>query len=634
MASAGSPTSATTAAAPRRLTNLWAYSRLTLLLPVAVVALLWAGSSVLHARGDGSGRGGSAGARLASAYADAFAASHAGSGAAADIAPSPTAAADDAAELAPLSPLAAAAAALVAAVAPPSAAAAGAAGGATPSPWPAGVYRSLHYAAGTPQDAAGWRAWASEPLEARFSPSRATPPSPLAPGGRYAYWMLVVEGFGAWSDAIYETINLAVRLNRSWVEPCVRNGCIEPCRFGHVRPVPAWSAGAGAAAAAAGVDPGLLPRIADDCKIDLPPRSAPLDSVAEAYPLSAYVDVAAVAAQYPPGTVVSYADWAASYVAEHAPAADAAAGGRWAAHHAYNFDMQHGGVTGAVAVGDFSFADTIIGRVAPERFAPGFDRTSREAVFEMLAADASPTLFFYHYYRSMFALYFEFPVVPLSPWHTAAVAAYVRGPLAGPPYAAFHWRSEGVDFGALGKCAGELAGLATALLPAAFPPDGPGAVLLADMPAPANPARMWNDYANGNSAEQKGAMATMLAAGFHKYDAAVYAAAADAAAATAGGAVTHLDAGVFSVRDYLLAVGADWYITCQGDHWETCHGCFRAGSNIVWRIKKDREAVGKPVEFFWFDVKDADPSRVPESLRGPRGAPANASAARPPQRLR
>jgi hypothetical protein len=597
------------------------------LLPLAVVALLWAGSSVLHARGGGSGRGsGAAGARLAGAYAEAFAASHAGSSAAA--APSPAAAADAGAALTPLSSLVAAAAALASAVSAPLPRAA-TAGGATPSPWPAGVYRSLHFAAGTPQDAAGWRAWASEPLEARFSPSRAAPPSPLPPGGRYAYWMLVVEGFGAWSDAIYETINLAVRLNRSWVEPCVRNGCIEPCRLGHVRPVPAWSAGAGAGAAAAGVDPGLLPRIPDDCKIDLPPRGAPVESIAEAYPLSAYVDVAAVAAQYPPGTVVSYADWAASYVAEHAPAPDPAAGGRWSAHHAYNFDMQHGGVTGGVAVGDFSFGDTIIGRVAPDKFAPGFDRTSREAVFEMLAADASPTLFFYHYYRSMFALYFEFPVVPLSPWHTAAVAQYVRGPLGGPPYAAFHWRSEGVDFGALGKCAGELAGLATALLPAAFPPAGPGAVLLADMPAPANPARMWNDYANGNSAEQKGAMATMLAAGFHKYDAAVYAAAAAAAAATPGGAVVHLDAGVFSVRDYLLAVGADWYITCQGDHWETCHGCFRAGSNIVWRIKKDREAEGKPVEFFWFDVGAADPSRVPESLRA-----RNASVARPPQRLR
>ena len=185
------------------------------------------------------------------------------------------------------------------------------------------------------------------------------------------------------------------------------------------------------------------------------------------------------------------------------------------------------------------------------------------------------------------------------------------------------------------------------------------------MPAPANPARMWNDYGGGNSEHQKAAMATMIRAGFEKYDAAVYARAADL-----------LDAGVFSVRDYLLAVGATWYITCQGDHHagegggggggggggagrrggrlhaagrpcmgplrlacrparafffffffppplappplprKDCHACFRSGSNIVWRIKKDREAAHLPVEFFWFSTTAASP---PEALRVPNG---------------
>ena len=154
---------------------------------------------------------------------------------------------------------------------------------------------------------------AARPAAEAFSPASAAAPRALAPGRRYVNFLMVVEGFGAWSDSIYETLNLAVRLNRSWVEPCVRNGCIEPCRCGRIRPVAAWSPAAGGAAAGAGVDPGVLPRIADGCKLDLPPRDTPLDYIAEAYPLSAYVDVAAIAAEYAPGTVVSYAEWCGAW---------------------------------------------------------------------------------------------------------------------------------------------------------------------------------------------------------------------------------------------------------------------------------------------------------------------------------
>ena len=52
----------------------------------------------------------------------------------------------------------------------------------------------------------------------------------LPPNTKYLLLLNGLEGFGAWSDSIMETLLLAKSLNRTWVEPCIRNGCLEPCR--------------------------------------------------------------------------------------------------------------------------------------------------------------------------------------------------------------------------------------------------------------------------------------------------------------------------------------------------------------------------------------------------------------------
>jgi len=394
-------------------------------------------------------------------------------------------------------------------------------------------------------------------------------------------------------------------LNRTWVEPCVRNGCIEPCRCGYIREVPRWTQAAEDAALAQGRDPGMLPYINDKCKLDLGQRDKPNDYVAEAYPLSAYLDMEAIAAEYDPGRIVTYSSWCHEFNRTMQPAVRPEFK-RWIWPVGYNFDMATQYIDPAfpVAVGDMWFARQAVGRAG----------RSRESAMAQLASDASPNLFMFHFYRAMFANYYSFPAVPINRWHVAAVRRYVEQELGGHPFVAFHWRSEQVDGKLIVPCSSEIAGIASAALPRFVSPARPKAVLVSDMPAPGNPNRMWNDYVGGEDEARHTAMGNMLAAGFRKYDAHVV------------GMGQLVDAGVLSLRDFLLSVTADWYVTCQGDHWKDCHGCFRSGSNIVTRISKERQRRNLPFSHHWFEIGAA--VDVPETLgRGDgRVLPGNASS--------
>ena len=101
------------------------------------------------------------------------------------------------------------------------------------------------------------------------------------------------------------------------------------------------------------------------------------------------------------------------------------------------------------------------------------------------------------------------------------------------------------------------------------------------------------DYVNGEGDMQHAAMGHMLAHGFSKYDDHI------GVAPTPDASV---DTGVLSIRDYILSTQADLYVTCAGDHWATCHGCFRAGSNLVQRITQHRQQLGKPSHTTWFSL--------------------------------
>lgn len=422
-----------------------------------------------------------------------------------------------------------------------------------------------------PTDMSGWRTWAALEREAAFSPTAAAPPSLPPPGGRYLLPLLITEGFGAWSDAILETIAIAAQLNRTWVEPCVRNGCIEPCRCGRVRPVATWSTGAAAAAAAAGVDPGRLPRIDEPCRFDSSPRKRPIGFAADTYPLSAYIDVAALLA---PSAGVSYAAWCAAYERDYAPARDSS--GLWPASRVYSYDlMRDARDRGPSFVGDFAFAETVK--------AGGRGRE--------LALDDAPHVFLTELVRGYFAPVDSLPQLPLARWHAAAVNDFTAG---SDGFAAFHWRSEGVDSSRFANCSSELARAIAAVLPLAESPAAtpPRALLVADMPAPGNTAKMWDDYPEEPEllARQWAAVGTLLAVGLVKYDAALR---------VAPGVTSSVDAGVLSLRDFLFSTRASLYVTCQGSD---CRGCFRDESNIVRRILQVRRQAGRPSVENWFEL--------------------------------
>ena len=456
-------------------------------------------------------------------------------------------------------------------------------------------------------DVAGWTAWQANMSADSFAPSLGRALRPLRMGDRYFVTLNVPEGFGAWTDAVQETLDMAALLNRTWVEPCVRNGCIEPCRCGAVRPSVRWSPARAAAAAAGGADPGALPRVDVGCRLDEGRRETPLDFVEPAYALSAYVDVGALLANrrargVPTPNAIAYADWCAAYAAEAQLERDLAAA-RWRVPHGWNAHMQAAEAhdSASRAYGDFVFA-----RTTPARY--GTDRASLppEARLAALAGDSDPALIVFGMFRGFSSGLYTQPPLPVSRWHSDAAAAFVREELGGPPYAAFHWRSEHADPALFASCAETLADIAEAALP---PPRDAGrgrAVLLADMPAPANAHRMWNDYKDKGIDRMRGAMGAMLARGFAKIDAYMLSLrpAAD------------FDAGIFSIRDYALAVDADWYVTCQGNFQRDCHSCFRSGSNLVKRIYQARG--GRPASDKWFNVTAA---HAPPSLGAGRVLP-------------
>jgi hypothetical protein len=471
--------------------------------------------------------------------------------------------------------------------------------------------------------ASGPSATATETPSAVPTPSSSPPPPPdyykvavsdidltTYQSKQYLIPQMILEGFGAWSDAVYETIDLAVKLNRVWVEPCVRNGCIEPCRCGRIRKVTRWTEELEAeldkteAEDGVFVDPGMLPYIPDKCKLDIPPKDRPDDYVADAYPMSAYIDLEAIASEYDDGRIMSYEEWCTGFQQTWKPLEVEPKTKRWKYPKGYNFDMQTRYIVPEhpMAVGDFYFVKQAVGR-EPLKLEDG----SEIKGLELLKFDKSPHMFLFSYYRAAFSLYYQYPAVPVGRWHQRAVKRFVDTQLSGPPFVAFHWRSEQVDPKQIYPCSKELVTISNAALPGFVNDEKPKAVLVSDMPAPSNPNRMWNDYVGGEDTDKHKAMGWMLTHGFRKYDS--YA---------IGESKKLVDAGVLSLRDFLLSVTADWYISCQGDHWKDCHGCFRSGSNIVTRIYKERERRKIPFTLAWFRITYEN---APAELRTHNGPP-------------
>ena len=275
-----------------------------------------------------------------------------------------------------------------------------------------------------------------------------------------------------------------------------------------------------------------------------------------------------------------------------------------------------------------------------------------------VAADARRNVFFFNVWKGSFAPLGTYAkkTPRFNDIHAAAVDAWVAERLGGPDapssYAAFQWRSETVGEELLVPCAEKMARAAAPVIDAIRPrraagaaansvgdgvggedgaaadadasgasapsaplnaPRPPGGVLVADIPSDGNPCKMWREYygvnrgmdavsagagltltppggadANGAGAEispARRALRRLTAAGLVKYDA------------------DHpgIDSGVLSIRDWLLASRARWYVTCMGDD-AKCKGCFRKDSKFVARVVQARRVAKMSSFTRWFDL--------------------------------
>jgi hypothetical protein len=131
---------------------------------------------------------------------------------------------------------------------------------------------------------------------------------------------------------------------------------------------------------------------------------------------------------------------------------------------------------------------------------------------------------------------------------------------------------------------------------------GPAFVLLRALRPPAypqlahpltalTPLLQWHTYVGSTNNNRHGAMDVMInKAGLLKYDA-VY---------------NDTDTGVLMIRDFLLGVYADQYITCQGDFLADCAGCFRSNSNFISRLLTVRRGYEKNGMQLWFQMGQHD----------------------------
>jgi hypothetical protein len=398
----------------------------------------------------------------------------------------------------------------------------------------------------------------------------------MAPPSRYLMLSSVFEGFGAWSDAIFEFVDLAKQLNRTFVEPCVRNGCIEPCRYGFVHSPPSTKEVVDAFERT-GHDHLNLPYINFPCSRlnhEYPDEESK-KLVGESYPLSAYLDMASLREYYP--HIISYDQWFEQSIL---PQKDLVKGvnGRILLPTSYCGDMhiswciQYRGPYREI--GDFAFIEELNGR--PDDL---------EKQMTILRADSSETIFYHSYYRYYFHKPNTFKTVPFHPAHYLAAFQFKRDLFENDNLAVFQWRTEHVSNLVLPKCATvlstALSGLKLKRGKAGF-----SAVLVSDLPSPSNRRKLWHTYENGDDDVRKHTISIMLDAGFAKYD------------------YYHntTDNGVLMIRDFILTQIADTYVTCAGDFVEKCRGCFRSSSNFVQRITQARELAKKESILDWFQL--------------------------------
>ena len=291
-------------------------------------------------------------------------------------------------------------------------------------------------------------------------------------------------------------VDLSKYLNRTMVQPCVRNGCLEPCRCGAQKDVDVWDL----SGYERGEDPMNLPYINYPCE---PYTGDARSYVGWSYNLEVYIDVSALKAYWP--HIITYDEWCEGVMKKDPEAKTEPEHNRWLIPKAYCGELHYAWCgPPPITIGDFRITGHVDGR-----------KPSLPTTLADMKADPQHTIMIYGYYRHYYSTR-AFPLVPFNRGHYIAAEAFKQKYFGSAPMTAFHWRSEHVDEDILLPCAESIIAVMNRV---EWPktPSGYRGLLLSDMPAPGGQI-MWHTYVGSNNKGRNGAMSTVMAGGFVKYD--------------------------------------------------------------------------------------------------------------------
>lgn len=435
-----------------------------------------------------------------------------------------------------------------------------------------------------------WNGTAEQRLErCRNNPNR-------DPNG-YVHLISTREGMSAWTHILWEMLRFAKTLNRTFVEPCVAGGEIIPCTPGRVHMVPESLRKTGRyGPVTARRDPLRVKAFLGACGLN--GRGKGVEKrLGRSYPLRLYLDLRHLRQYY--RKIISFEEWAQSELCD-CPDDELKWDGRTLTGE-LGYCVAWGPRAAQIKSswcspeqGPYRFGAVWAPRVMPDHM-PHWVRDGRFQghmfyYLDELRNDPRRNMFFWNVWRGSFEPLGSHKKPPrFNEIHQAAVDAWLgdRLGLAASQYAAFQWRAEQVEESEIFGCATEMARISRPIIDAIRGPELNGGVLVADIPAPNNPCMMWKEFhaSNRNSSEHRRAVKRLLSVGMVKYD-------KDHPA---------LDAGVLSIRDWLIATRATYYVTCSGTN-DKCRSCFRAESKFIGRIIEARRQ-GKLSSYTrWFDL--------------------------------
>lgn len=504
----------------------------------------------------------------------------------------------------------------------------------------------------TAEDTLGAGAAASS-LEQRL-PSRDPAASTLAgpAADRFLLLLRCGEGTSGWLGAMREAMSLAVRLGRVFVLPCVRGGMLVPCVPGHVLPVPPERQGGPGAELRAGriinyaqEDALAFPAYREDCAGA--GRAVLPFAQRAAYPLHAYFsragieEVAASAeneAGMPRGSLrtVDFVDWAAirqlapvplhgHVLMEGVPMLDFGKQFACLKRSATNRMSSAPATVGVfLAPAGILCASSLVQASADEHTAGAAVNVERPLSTGVWAT--APDLVVASWMRSStYRRSDAAPLPALHPAHIIAVERWVRGVLLrsstegggvalnASRFAVVQWRSETLGDRFFGCAAHVVSSIEQLLgrfssLEASMP-----LVLVADLPAPANPCGASSNYGRDGMAEDRLGAFARVAGRIAKYDASLLEL-----------GLPPLDAGVMSLREYAIAARAEHYFTCNGRFHPVgalCRSCSWI-SEFIARIVAAREAEGRGslesfLDHFAIHAAESSSSGTPPALPAP-----------------